>query len=436
MNHIADFPFFPLHVDRDAQLLKPEEEAAFLSHLNESHVQNLLVLSHGWNNDLEEARTLYSELLANLRATLEAEDTYALGGSTAVLGVYWPSKRFAPPSKISGGAASIGGDASSDDVQRALNTLADTLGPDAAEALRKAADLSLDLDERQVQNEFVDAIRKALPDSATEGSDPIPPRLRSASGFEVLGLLAPPPPPPPASGGTGGATSFSPLSVRDPSGGAAGIGDTLRGIRAAALRLANLTTYYTMKERAGNVGKHALAPVLNRLAAAHPALRIHLCGHSFGGRVVTAAASAVAEPVSSLVLLQAAFSHNGFSADFGTGKPGAFRNVLDDHKVSGSIVITHTSNDRAVGLAYPLASRLAGQAASSFGGPEDRFGGIGRNGAQRTDEAQHQRLLPTGQAYSFSEGGLYNLRADDHITDHSDVTGREVAAALVAAMGA
>ena len=69
-------------------------------------------------------------------------------------------------------------------------------------------------------------------------------------------------------------------------GGAAGIGDFFSGIKAAARRILNYATYYQMKERAGTVGAGGLNPLLRELRAAAPELRIHLVGHSFGGRLV------------------------------------------------------------------------------------------------------------------------------------------------------
>ena len=53
---------------------------------------------------------------------------------------------------------------------------------------------------------------------------------------------------------------------------------------------------------------------------------------------------------------------------------------MAEARVAGPIIATHTVNDQAVGIAYALASRLANQV-TSFGGPEDKYGGIGRNGA-------------------------------------------------------
>jgi hypothetical protein len=175
------------------------------------------------------------------------------------------------------------------------------------------------------------------------------------------------------------------------------------------------------------------------MRAAAPGLRVHLVGHSFGGRLVSAAAmgrvgSETIAPAS-MTLLQAAFSHNGFAEDFDRARDGFFREVVSGRKVAGPIVITHTKNDRAVGLAYPIASRLSRQDASDLGDEEDVFGGIGRNGAlaRVTPEAVAGELLGADGVYAFTAGKLHNLEADRFIAGHSDITGPEVANALLAA---
>jgi esterase/lipase superfamily enzyme len=222
-------------------------------------------------------------------------------------------------------------------------------------------------------------------------------------------------------------------------GGAAGLGDLLRGAKAAARRLANFATYYRMKARAGTVGSVGVASVLRRVREARPDVNIHLVGHSFGGRLVTAAAHALDPdtPKVTISLLQAAFSHNGLSGGFGDdGQIGFFREVLSKRRASGPIIITHTKNDKAVGVAYPLASRIARQAAAALGDRNDPYGGMGRNGAQHTDEAKGNEAalgLP-GTEYVFAPGKVYNLEAD-LIRDHGDVGRIEVAYAVLCAAG-
>jgi hypothetical protein len=78
-----------------------------------------------------------------------------------------------------------------------------------------------------------------------------------------------------------------------------------------------------------------------------------------------------------IMLLQAAFSHNGLGRKFDGVNDGAFRTVLGDHRISGLLLITYTKNDKAVGIAYPLASRIAKDAAAALGDENDPYGGIG-----------------------------------------------------------
>jgi len=244
-------------------------------------------------------------------------------------------------------------------------------------------------------------------------------------------LVAPRP-----SGTTGGAAG-----LRSPAagvGGAAGLGQVFSGVKSAALNLLNYTTYYQMKERAGLVGSSGVNAVLRQIRESFPSLKIHLIGHSFGGRLVTAAADGAANqpPVkpNSMTLLQAAFSHNGFAEKFDQSHDGFFRKVITEHKVSGPIVITYTKNDNAVGLMYPLASLIAGQNASKIGDANDPYGGIGRNGAQKTPEAVNGILGSVGSSYQFQTGKLYNLNSDTCITGHSDIAKNDVAYALLTAV--
>ena len=85
-----------------------------------------------------------------------------------------------------------------------------------------------------------------------------------------------------------------------------------------------------------------------------------------------------------------------------------------------------------MGVAYPLASRLAGQQASALGDANDVYGGIGRNGAQKTPEANPGTLQAASSKYPpFVAGRLYNLNADAIIGNHSDICKPEVAYALL-----
>jgi hypothetical protein len=88
-----------------------------------------------------------------------------------------------------------------------------------------------------------------------------------------------------------------------------------------------------------------------------------------------------------------------------------------------------------VGIAYPLASRIARQNAAALGDANDPYGGMGRNGAQRTAEAEGNAttLRGVGHDYRFAAGRIYNLLSDEIIKSHSDIRGIQVAYAILSA---
>jgi hypothetical protein len=290
--------------------------------------------------------------------------------------------------------------------------------------------------------EFTDLVRTLLPREAADDEDAST-AFFDLDSEEIVELLGQPILADLEVGDGGGAAVLGGAAdlgdgPDQPGGDAAGL-PTLGGISEAAGNLLNFATYYEMKQRAGIVGIKGLNPLLQTIHKKHPALRLHLVGHSFGGRLVSAAAlGSSAQPilnVDTLCLLQSAFSHHGFAKKFDGRKDGFFRKVIDNHCVAGATLITHTRNDKAVGVAYPIASALARDNASALGDENDQFGAIGRNGAQKTPEAiAGLSLLAVGQPYGFQAGKLHNLRADAYIKNHGDICGPEVAYAVLTAV--
>jgi hypothetical protein len=137
-------------------------------------------------------------------------------------------------------------------------------------------------------------------------------------------------------------------------------------------------------------------------------------------------------------LLQAAFSHFAFAKKYDRGgHDGFFRSVVTQAQVKGPLLITHTRQDTAVGSAYAIASRVAGQIAAALGDADDPYGGLGSNGAQKTPEANFLQMLKPGSAYApFLAGKVYNLKADGLITGHSEITNAAVAYAMLSAIAA
>jgi predicted alpha/beta hydrolase family esterase len=427
MPTIAGLPYVKAEFDKNGAPLNQVTVPAGLT--------DVIIFSHGWNNNAAEAQSLYERFFESFTAL--PQDPALAARKFGVIGVFWPSKKFDESVAVetngaAGGAASLSMRSSSlDALAQKLDSMQGFFDTPAQQAaLNRLKELLPQLEDKaSARAEFMTTIRGAIvsPEAADkeDGSlaffkDPpedVMKRLRISSAALPVGSAP--------SGAMALPTSAKPQPSA--TGGAAGFREFLSGFGAAAMNALNFTTYFEMKARAGKVGAAGVAALIDALPA--EVKRVHLVGHSFGGRVVTAAAqSSNSDKIAAMALLQAAFSHNGFSAQM----KGAFRNVVEKKRVNGPIIVTHTKNDKAVGIAYPIASRLAGDAAAALGDENDKFGGLGRNGVQKmeTDERAVGTLLDVGNAYDFKSKRFFNLEGQQFITGHSDITGRQVAYAV------
>ncbi|WP_370961173.1 hypothetical protein [Amycolatopsis sp. cg9] len=332
-------------------------------------VTDLVVLCHGWNDGPLVARLLYSALAGSMRSVAGGGP----GRRIAFACVLWPSRKLAGPDT---------------GVPERLDLLRD-LVPGQRLTIDAAADLVPALPARATART---AFAAALLSVAARGADD-----HEDASTELFTLP----------GGT----------VMDR------LGKT--GFTDAATQLLDFLAGYELKARAGEIGVRGLAPLL--AAAGGP--KVHLVGHSFGARLVAAAANALpAGAPATLTLLQAAFSHFAFSADWAGGRAGAFRRVVAERLVRGPILVTHSAADLTVGIPYAIASRI-GDASSAYGG-------MGHDGAQRTAEAVAAGLLPVTGTYRWRPGVPHNLRADRFVRGHTDVTGPQIAHALWSAIAA
>lgn len=434
MKTIERFPYFPIQFDKAGRVFDVAEVEALERHLSAAGDTDLIVISHGWNNHRGEAESLYEAFLVNADAWVAKDAPKGLlGRRFAVLGVLWPSKKFADKELIPSGAAGIAGTVASADLIEKLDSLAGVFdAPDAAERIARLKALVPRLeDSDSACRQFAEDVRSLVTGSAgdaEDGSD----AFRTMAPAELFERMSQPVSfvesvPAEQEGGAAG------LGMNE--GGAAGLMDFVSGTLSGARNLLNYTTYYQMKERAGRVGVEGLNPVIRAIQGVLPGVRVHLVGHSFGGRLVAATAAAGGIRVASMSLLQAAFSHHAFSPDWnGKGGVGAFRSALAKQIVSGPVVVTCTPNDKAVGVAYPMASLLAGQTAAGLGDKNSIYGGIGRNGAQKTPMTVDGVMNAAGGAYTFQGGTIYNLGADAFVKNHSDITNENVVFAVLSAM--
>jgi len=441
MKTISGIPVFELEFDKNGKLFDSAQLTELIAHLGSANTTDLMLFSHGWNNDMADARKLYTNFFTQF-ATFIPSTANGAARTFAGAAILWPSKKFTDKDLIPGGGAAALTSQELAVIRARLRELAKEpvrLGksePASATKQKKVAKAesllkTIEADPK-AQEEFVRIVRSLLSEKAAHKDDGTTALFKVDEVTLLENLSEPVVAPLEVSAGGAAGGGFSTLQPGS-AGGAADLGDSIMsGVR----RLLNMTTYYQMKERAGDVGTKGVAGVIDKVRQKRPTIRLHLIGHSFGGRVVTAATDAAGDKhkIDSLTLLQAAFSHNGLAQKFDGKSDGFFRKVVTGKKVRGPILVTCTKNDKAVGIAYPLASRLAGQDSAGLGDENDPYGGIGRNGAVKTPEAIKTGLLAANAAYEFKAGRIYNLDADEVITDHSDICRPQVAWALASSI--
>jgi hypothetical protein len=437
MNDIAGIPYIRAPFEMDGRLLSQVDLPAGTT--------DVIVVSHGWNNDQADAEALYQRLFTSFSQVGAPNDLD--GRKLAVVGVIWPSKRFDEMVASVADQASAQGSASLNSPQNAASqklleeklTSMEALftKPEQKAALAEMRKLIPDLEDKtSARRAFIDKTRSLLDSSHADGEDASTLFFKE-DGEEVMQALkideADLDDALTNDGGSAslplGVGTVKPTTTTTSPEGAAGFLGFLSGFKSAAMNALNFTTYYEMKSRAGTVGKSGVAPLIDALSDSVD--RVHLVGHSFGGRVVASAvANSTSDKIRSLSLLQTAFSHNGFSKSM----KGFFRSVVDGKRVDGPIIVTHTVNDKAVGIAYPLASRLALQTTAALGDANDKYGGLGRNGAQKMEpneiDETHSTMLPSTDGYQFTTKKFFNLESSPYVKGHSDITGKEVANAV------
>jgi hypothetical protein len=422
MTEIAGLPFWELTFDADGNP-DPTRRDAFLREVPGSGITDLVVFSHGWNNDPGTAHRLYQAFFGVLAGQLRHARTDR-PVRVGLAGVLWPSQRWsdepipdfaAPPGHGSGGAASIGDRPASGEVVDVAEidpkTLADlrALFPDAAGALNRMAELLTGPATGDALAEFHKQMREFSMLAGAAGDDGEDDRDRPGLSATEPGMLMDPP-----------VELFeryaeklqqSGVTFQAAAGGEAGIGDIFRGAWNGAKEALRQLTYWQMKNRAGTVGRTGLGPLLGQLHEVTGGVRVHLVGHSFGARLVSYALSGLPagldpSPVKGVTLLQGAFSQWVFAPrlPFDAGRHGG------------------------------LASMAARDDSAGIGDRESRWGGIGANGAQGADALDDGiRDAGPGVTYPFAMHQVLNIDASDIVRAggppsgaHSDIVHPEL----------
>ncbi|MFE8945729.1 serine-threonine protein kinase [Streptomyces sp. NPDC007856] len=420
-------PYWELTFDADGDVDGPERDR-LMTQVTAHGVRDLLVFAHGWNNDRSGATALYRSFYAPVPAL-------APQARLGYVGVIWPSMRFSdepipdfPKSVAAVAAEPAPGPALDKDTRRAL---LETF-PGRAPVIDQLARM---LDERPggagrlaefgrlVRLLVDDGRQRGVADTDEEGEPTVFTEDPATACDEFAEALA---------------------AVRSPGAPA---GFSIPNPWEGAKELLRQATYYTMKRRAGTVGEHGLGPVIGQLAQAAAGVRVHLIGHSFGGRLVSFALRGLpdgVDTVKSVTLLQGAFSHYAFAGRLpqDPAKAGALKDR--QQRIDGPLVCCYSHFDAALGTFYPLASRLSGDDRSCAGseiavvlGPE--WGAMGHDGVQAVPGTARLDLA-TALAGPLPASGCVNVDAAAVVCHggppsgaHSDIVHPELARLVLAA---
>jgi hypothetical protein len=389
-------------------------------------ITDVVLIAHGWNETPEGARDHYQHLVDPLEPILSQNTAQWQGHTVAYFGVIWPSAKYADDLTVINMRADFRGPPPAGitspplndaDLEARARDVAQFLGinPDqlATQALQAASNEGArDALVSTLQNST--ANRRQLADEQTEAehdatfSDNTGSKVFLAINQEVQRL-----------------STNADAVIQNPQVG--WLKHLRRDATGIIANILNLFAYNEMKIRAGVVGVGLADQVLNPWVAAGK--RVHLVGHSFGGRLMTAATAAVDGKISNLTVLEGAFSHNALSIDPDGPINGAFKSVIDNAKVDGRITTAHSDHDKSLWIAYPLASRafrdtyslgLAAPLEPVFGGPTDRYGAIGANGPQNLTIGVHL-LNFNGTSLPELKPGVNVPDCTSFVASHSDV---------------
>ena len=440
---IAGRPLWPLIFDKDGHT-DPTAMDTLISDIRSSGVTDVVMFSHGWNNDEATAKSLYARWFGLLADQLDPDSKVGFAG------IRWPAQLwrdepipdFDAPSEPDGG----GGAALHERPEIAAGSptidpaeLADLreMFPEGQDQLDRIATLLAQPPTPESTSEILAELREfsAATASGTDDGEGEPDQEPDEPGMLINR--------PAIDVFTTFADRLADAGVDfGEGGGAVGLDELTDKILHGAKEALRQLTYWQMKNRAGVVGEKGLGPAITRIANEIDGLRFHLIGHSFGARVVSFALAGLPasseSPVKSVTLLQGAYSRFAFTdpLPFRVGA-GALAGRLS--RIDGPISVCFSSHDRALGTFYPIASAVVGADSAGAEDPQFRWRAMGSHGAFGVNP---QTLGPVGASYPFQPQQIVNIDASAVVTKgdspsgaHSDIFYPQLAWVAAAAAG-
>ncbi|MBV6520160.1 MAG: hypothetical protein MNPFHGCM_00265 [Gemmatimonadaceae bacterium] len=428
-------PTWILRYNADGICESPLTRGDLLERLRAEEHSDVILFSHGWNNDFDAASRLYGRFLAAFEGLLPSHPANRTF-TPVFVGITWPSTWlvFDNGPKIAGEESLEGKrtEASIDVMSRAI---AEAGTPDKAARFRELMGKPT-----VTAEESEELSRLMLPLLASASDDEIGDGARDltasdlASAAEATALVE--------------HSSTAPADLDD--FGGTGDGGATAGPKAAgALSFLDPRTYlrlasvWQMKDRAGRVGARAMSALMRDIQTATSA-RIHAVGHSYGCKVMLSgicAGPAFVRPLDSLLLLQPACSYLCFAASVpGTRRAGGYRRALDPSMVRHPIFSTYSRKDLPLHATFHLSLRrdsdagepLIAASATSAGDPPSRYAALGGYGPRGAGEELRDPIPAAGEDYgSLGTASIIGLDGSKgRISGHGDIAKPETAWAL------
>lgn len=408
----GEVPLYIVQYDKDGGCTSPQSEQALVDAAKRA--TDVLVISHGWNNDWVAATQRYQAFLNHVFAMRDEHWPHPERPLRLVVaGVTWPSTALVAPWER--GPDIAGADPVADEVA--------ALKAELTQEQQSRLDVLLAAPRPGAQEERELAEMLAPTLEAGDGDTEGPETAISADDLLAVWEAARATPTETEPGGF-----IDDEAAEDPLTAGFNPFDLLRkGIR--------LTTVLQMKDRGGRVGGRGVATTLRRLTDETSA-RIALVGHSYGAKVVLSAlcnGPAPSRSVDSVLLLQPALSCYAFTDDL-EGIRGGYRDALD--RVRLPIVTTWSEHDSALRRFFHLAVRRRSDLAEAqiAGRPPSKFSALGGYGPYAVPGGHEQLPMPgAGQDYPLTGARrVVAVDATDVIGGHGEVQNDATGWALVA----
>jgi hypothetical protein len=414
-------PYYLLTFDKKGRCTSPKTADHLIEALRSGALRDVIMYSHGWNNDFPTAMGRYDLFLDRLSAAALAHPaTLPAGFSPVFVGIVWPSTALTFGAENAPDiAATVGADGDSiDSVSKQQEERAQLLGSLNSNDRKEAAELLRDeAVSAEAAARLAEIVAPYLDDTSFEVAAP----PAAADDLLLAWRSRPATGEPKANGGFG---NFGTANAGGQAIETAGLLDNLD-----PRWIVRVATVLMMKTRAGVVGR-GLSEIVGRILGL-PATRLFLVGHSYGAKVVMSALAAQAppRPAEAAMLLQPAVSHLCFAQDIGGGQQGGFRRVLE--RVRKPIFVTWSKDDVPLHRLFHLAARRKSDVGEvqPLGAPS-RFaalGGFGPSGcAQGECEPRTFAAPPTVNEIPGPPARIVAFDGGGVITGHGDVHNNRV----------